>query len=92
MKLLFVQFWHLRFWRRRFFKDLASFCGFSLPVGKLFGISEPYEQILKRTTQGTFLPKISSLGVVVSEKKMFKQKLTRARTQTRMQGHDIRSE
>jgi hypothetical protein len=52
---------------------------------------EPYEQILKRTTQGTFLPKISSLGVVVSEK-MFKEKLTRTRTRMRTRGHDIRSE
>jgi hypothetical protein len=66
------------------------FGSFSLPVLKLFGISEPYEQILKRTTQRTFLPKISFLGVVVSEKKMFKEKLTRTRTLT--QGHDIRAE
>jgi hypothetical protein len=44
------------------------------------------EQILKRTTQGTFLQKISPLGVVVSER--FKKKLPRTRTR----GHDIRSE
>jgi hypothetical protein len=30
-----------------FYKDLASFRGFSLPVRKLFRISEPFEQILK---------------------------------------------
>jgi hypothetical protein len=41
------------------FKDLASFRGFSLPVRKIFGISEPFEQILKRPTQGAFLPKVS---------------------------------
>jgi hypothetical protein len=33
-------------------KDLASFRGFSLPIWKIFGISEPYEQIFDRTTQG----------------------------------------
>jgi hypothetical protein len=49
---------------------------FSLPVRKIFGISEPHEQILKRTHQGTFLQKISFLGVIVSEKKMYKEKLT----------------
>jgi hypothetical protein len=27
------------------FKDLASFRGFSIPVQKIFGISETYEQI-----------------------------------------------
>jgi hypothetical protein len=62
IKLLFVQFWHLWFWRRRFLKIKLFLAVFH------FGISEPYEQVLKRTTQGTFLPKISSLGVVVSEK------------------------
>jgi hypothetical protein len=77
---------------KKIFKDLASFRGLSLPVRKLFGISEPYEQILKMTTQGTFLPKISSLGVVISEKKMLKEKLTRTCTRARSQGHDIRSE
>jgi hypothetical protein len=41
----------------KIFKDLASFRGFSLPVRKIFGNSEPYEQILERTTQGIFLPK-----------------------------------
>jgi hypothetical protein len=89
MKLLFVQLWHLWFWRR--FLKIKLFLAvfhFQVPVRKLFGISEPYEQISKRTTQGTSLPKISSIGVVVSEKKMFKEKLTRTRTQ----GHDIRSE
>jgi hypothetical protein len=30
------------------FKDLASFHGFSLVVWKIFGISEPCDQILKR--------------------------------------------
>jgi hypothetical protein len=28
---------------KKIFKDLASFRGFSLPVQKIFGISEPYE-------------------------------------------------
>jgi hypothetical protein len=73
---------------KKIFKDLASFCGFSLPVQKIFGISEPFEQILKRPTQGTFLPKISFLGVIVSEKKIFKEMLTRTRTSC----HDIRLE
>jgi hypothetical protein len=58
------------------FKDLASLCGFSLPVQKIFGISEPSEQISKRPIQGTFLPKISFLGIIVSEKKIFKEMLT----------------
>jgi hypothetical protein len=58
---------------KKIFKELAIFGSFSLPVRKLFRILEPYEQILKRTTQGIFLPKISSLGVEVSEK-MFKKK------------------
>jgi hypothetical protein len=35
---------------KKIFKDKAIFCSFSLPVRKLLGISEPYEQILKRTT------------------------------------------
>jgi hypothetical protein len=42
---------------KKIFKDLASFCGFSLHVWKIFGITEPYEQILERTTQGIFLQK-----------------------------------
>jgi hypothetical protein len=44
------------------FKDLilASFCGFSLPVWKIFRISEPFEQILMKPTQGTFLQKFAS--------------------------------
>jgi hypothetical protein len=54
---------------KKIFKDLASFCVFSLPVRKIFGILEPFEQILKRPTQGIFLPKISFLGIIVSEKK-----------------------
>jgi hypothetical protein len=61
---------------KKIFKDLASFRGFSLPVRKIFGISEPFEQILKWPTQGTFLPKISFLGIIVSEK-IFKEMLTR---------------
>jgi hypothetical protein len=58
---------------KKIFKDVASFRGFSLPVWKIFRISEPFEQILKRPTQGTFLPKISFLGITVSEKKIFKR-------------------
>jgi hypothetical protein len=61
---------------KKIFKDFASFCGFSLPVRKIFEISEPFEQILKRPIQGTFLPKISFLGIIVSEK-IFKEMLTR---------------
>jgi hypothetical protein len=60
----------------KIFKDFAFFPSFSLPVRKIFGISEPREQILERTPQGTFLQKISFLGVIDSEKKMFKEKLT----------------
>jgi hypothetical protein len=71
MKQVFVHLWHLQFWRR-FLKILL----FSLPVRKIFGILEPCEQILKRTPQGIFLQKISFLGVIVSEKKIFKEKLT----------------
>jgi hypothetical protein len=59
----------------KIFKDLASFRGFSLPVRKIFGISKPFEQILNWPTQGTFLPKISFLGIIVSEKKIFKEML-----------------
>jgi hypothetical protein len=69
------------------FKDLASFRGFSLSVRKIFEISEPLEQIIKRPTQGTFLPKFSFLGIIFSEK-IFKEMLTRTRTNC----HDIRSE
>jgi hypothetical protein len=61
---------------KKIFKDLASFHGFSLPVQKMFRISEPFEQILKRPTQVTFLPKISFLGFIVTEK-IFKEMLTR---------------
>jgi hypothetical protein len=46
-----------------------------LPVLKIFGIPEPYEQILERTTQGTFLQKNSFLGIIVSQKKIFKELL-----------------
>jgi hypothetical protein len=56
---------------KKIFKDFAFFPSFSLPVRKIL---EPHEQILKRTSQGTFLQKISFLGVMVSEK-MFKEKL-----------------
>jgi hypothetical protein len=62
---------------KKIFKDLARFHGFSLPVQKIFGISEPFEQILKRPTQGTVLPNISFLGIIASEKKIFKEMLTR---------------
>jgi hypothetical protein len=70
----------------KIFKDLASFHGFSLPVRKIFRISQPYEQILERTTQGLFLQKISFLGIKVSEKKIFEELLTRTSC------HDIRLE
>jgi hypothetical protein len=45
-------------------------------VQKIFGISEPWEQTLKRPIQGTFLQKISFLGtcIIVSEK-IFKELL-----------------
>jgi hypothetical protein len=71
----------------KIFKDLASFHGFSLPVQKIIRISEPFKQIIKRPTQGTFtfMPKISFLGIIVSEK-ILKEMLTR------MSCHDIRSE
>jgi hypothetical protein len=49
---------------KKIFKDLSSFRGFSLPVSKIFGILEPFEQIRKRATQRTFLPKISFLGFI----------------------------
>jgi hypothetical protein len=62
---------------KKIFKDLTCFRGFSLPVRKIFGISEPFEQMLKRTTQGTLMPKISFLGIIVSEKKIFKEMLMR---------------
>jgi hypothetical protein len=54
------------------FKNLAIFQGFSLLVPKIFGISALCEQILKRPTQGTFLflQEISSLGIIVSEKRI----------------------
>jgi hypothetical protein len=45
---------------KKIFKDLASFRGFSLPVRQIFGISEPFEQILERTNQGIFLQKLAS--------------------------------
>jgi hypothetical protein len=62
---------------KKIFKDLASCRGFSLPVRKIIGNSEPFEQIIKRPTQGTFMPKISFLGIIVSEKKIFKELLAR---------------
>jgi hypothetical protein len=70
---------------KKIFKDLASFPGFSLPVPKIIRISEPFKQIIKRPTQGSFMPKISFLGIIVSEKKIFKEMLTRTRTSC----HDI---
>jgi hypothetical protein len=84
MKLLFVYFWLLWFWRRvlkiKLFLTVFHF---------LFGNSRTiYKQILKRATQGTFLQKISPLGVVGPEKMMFKEKFTRTCTRS----HDIRSE
>jgi hypothetical protein len=57
---------------KKIFKDLA----FHFLFGKYSEISEPREQILKRTPQGIFLQKIRFLGFIVSEKKMFKEKLT----------------
>jgi hypothetical protein len=73
---------------KKIFKDLASFRGFSLPVWKIIGISEQFKQTIKRPTQGTFMPKISFLGIIASEKKIFKEKLTHTRTRC----HDIKSE
>jgi hypothetical protein len=60
----------------KIFKALASFRGFSLPVQKIFGISEQYEKNLERTTQGIFLQKISFLVIAVSEK-IFRELLAR---------------
>jgi hypothetical protein len=74
---------------KKIFKDLASFHGFSLPVWKIFGISEPFELILMRPTQGTYVPKISFLGIMVYEK-IFKELLTHACTSTSC--NDIRWE
>jgi hypothetical protein len=62
---------------KKILKNLASFCGFSLPVRIIFGILEPYEQILERTTKGIFLQIISFLGIIVSEKSIFKELWTR---------------
>jgi hypothetical protein len=77
----------------KIFKDLAFFRGFSLPVRKIFRISEACQQILKRPTQGTFLQKISFLGIIVSEKKIFKELLAHTRKGgTLTSCHDIRSE
>jgi hypothetical protein len=59
----------------KIFKDLASYSGFSLSVRKIFGISEPCKQILKRPTQGKILQKISFLGSIVSEKNFLKELL-----------------
>jgi hypothetical protein len=58
---------------KNIFKDCAFFTSCS-KIQTIFGITEPREQILKRPHQGTFLEKISFLGVIVSEK-MFKKKL-----------------
>jgi hypothetical protein len=51
---------------KEIFKEFAIFPSFSLPVRKIFRISELREQILKRTPKGIFLQKISFLGVIVS--------------------------
>jgi hypothetical protein len=56
------------------FKRFSFFQSNSLPVWKIFQISEPCEQILKQPFQVTFLQTTSFLGVVVSGK-MFKEKL-----------------
>jgi hypothetical protein len=45
-----------------------------------------------RTPQGTFLQKISFLGVTVSEKKMFEEKLLPDAYAYERPWHDIRSE
>jgi hypothetical protein len=47
---------------------------FHFLFGKYSEFQNLVKKILKRTTQGTFLKKISFLGVIVSE--MFKEKLT----------------
>jgi hypothetical protein len=102
MKLLFSVL-AFKVMGKRIFKDLPIFEVFgilafdiqmkfkvklSLLARKLFRIPEPYEQMSKRTTQGTFLQKISPVAVVVSEQKMLKEKLTRTHTR----GRDLRSE
>jgi hypothetical protein len=62
----------------KIFKDLAVF--FMVFHFLLFGkYSEPCKQILKRPTQGTFLQTICFLDIIVSEKKIFKELLTRTR-------------
>jgi hypothetical protein len=50
MKLLFVHF-------ERFLNIKLFLAVFHLLFGKYLGIPEQYEQILERTTQGTFLQK-----------------------------------
>jgi hypothetical protein len=71
----------------KIFNDLASFCGFSLPLWNILRMAEPHDQILKRPIQGTFLQKISFLGITVSEK-IFKELLMC----TRNSYHGIRLE
>jgi hypothetical protein len=62
-------------------KDLSE-------IRKLLFVYFWYLWFWRRNNQGTFLQKISPLGVVVSEKKMFKEKLT----QMHKRGHYIRLE
>jgi hypothetical protein len=59
---------------KKIFENLAFFQFFSLPVQKIFRITEPCEKILKRTPQGKCLQNISFLVVTVSWK-VFKEKL-----------------
>jgi hypothetical protein len=84
IKQVFAHLWHLWFWR--FLKVLFIFQVFHFLFGKY---SEPREQILKRTPQGTFLQKISFLGIIVSEK-MFKEKLMLDAYADEMPWHKVR--
>jgi hypothetical protein len=85
MKLLFVHFWHLWFWRKRFLKIKLFLAVFHF----LFrNYSEFRNHMNFKEDHPRFIPAKNSLGVVVSEKMMSKEKLTRMH----MRGHDIRSE
>jgi hypothetical protein len=76
MKQVFVYLWHLRFWSKDFLKILLFskyFTSCSENIGN-FGTSRTnLKEDMPRHIPAT---KISFLSVIVSEKKMFKEKLT----------------
>ena len=70
------------FQRRRFLKNCLKKFYFVTMNTRVFDGIQFCEQVLKRTSQGTFLPILVQIGPAVWEEKMFKEIVDNARRKT----------